>query len=90
VSDRTRELRDEEQQALADEGMRLAQQILHDHRATLEQFAHQLLAEETLERADIDRIMAGNAAAASGRRGAHAGLRVVAAEAPDPRTAEQR
>src|ERR671920_1980024 len=54
VSDRTRELRDEEQQALADEAMRLATGTLLDHWDTLEAFATELLAHETLEPADID------------------------------------
>ncbi len=39
VSDRTRELRDAEQQHLADEAMRRAEKLLTDHRAQLDQLA---------------------------------------------------
>ena len=42
VSDRTRELRDAEQQYLADEAMRRAEKLLTDHRTQLDQFAQQL------------------------------------------------
>jgi cell division protease FtsH len=84
VSDRTRELRDDEQQHLADEAMRLARQLLHDNRATLDQMAGHLLRVEVLERHDIDAIMAETGRARpvpSGHR-----LRVVAAsEVSGPR-----
>ena len=84
VSDRTRELRDEEQQALADEAMRLATRTLLDHWDTLEAFAAELLATETLERPDIDRVMAG-VRRSSRPAAAHHGLRVVAAsDVSDP------
>jgi cell division protease FtsH len=59
VSDRTRELRDAEQQHLADEAMRRAARLLTEHRALLEALAAALLRQEVLERADIDEIMAG-------------------------------
>jgi cell division protease FtsH len=59
VSDRTRELRDAEQQHLADEAMRRAVRLLTEHRAQLEALAAALLRQEVLERADIDAIMAG-------------------------------
>src|SRR4051812_19183198 len=75
VSDRTRELRDAEQQHLADEAMRRAARLIAAHRATLDALAGALLLEEVLERADIDRIMGG-----AGEAGGH-GLRMVAAQA---------
>ena len=74
VSDRTRELRDAEQQHLADEAMRRASRLLSQHRAQLEELAAQLLLHEVLERPDVERIMAGVE-----RRDGH-GLRVAAAQ----------
>jgi cell division protease FtsH len=59
VSDRTRQLRDEEQQHLADEAMRGAVRIITEHRDKLDKLAGALLRNEVLERADIDRIMEG-------------------------------
>ena len=82
VSDRTRELRDEEQQHLADEARRAATQLIVDHREQLDEMAHALLRHEVLERVDIDRIMAGTARF---RRGA-GGLRIVAAQPIQPTT----
>jgi cell division protease FtsH len=75
VSDRTRQLRDEEQQHMADEAMRGAVRILTDHRERLARLASALLRNEVLERADIDEIMDGvpRLHRAPGR-----GLRVVA------------
>ncbi len=58
VSDRTRELRDAEQQFLADEAMRRAVRLLTKHRAHLDQLAGALLRQEVLERDDIEQIMA--------------------------------
>jgi cell division protease FtsH len=80
VSDRTRELRDDEQQHLADEARRAAARLLSEHREQLDELAGALLRDEVLERADIDRIMAGTARF---RRGA-GGLRVVAADPGQP------
>ena len=76
VSDRTRELRDEEQQHLADEAKRSAGRLITMHRDKLDEMAAALLRNEVLERADIDRIMAGTARF----KRASSGLRVVAAE----------
>jgi cell division protease FtsH len=58
VSDRTRELRDGEQQHLADDAMRRAVRIVTEHRAQLDVLATELLRAEVLEREDIERIMA--------------------------------
>jgi cell division protease FtsH len=78
VSDRTRELRDEEQQHLADEAKRAAMRLIVGHRDKLDEMAAALLRNEVLERGDIDLIMAGTPRF----KRAAAGLRVVAAEAP--------
>jgi cell division protease FtsH len=78
VSDRTRELRDDEQQHLADEAKRAAAKLISEHRDKLDEMAMLLLRNEVLERPDIDRIMAGTPRF---RRGA-GGLRVVAAADP--------
>ena len=77
VSDRTRELRDAEQQHLADESMRRALKLITTHRAHLEQLAGALLRQEVLEREDIDRIMAD---VATPRRVAAGHLWVAAAD----------
>jgi cell division protease FtsH len=82
VSDRTRQLRDEEQQHLADEAMRVAVRLINDHRTQLDQLAHALLRNEVLERPDIDRIMDGIPRL---HRSPGTGLRVVAAR-PSPRS----
>ena len=74
VSDRTRELRDEEQQHLADEARRAALRICVEHRETLDALARALLRDEVLDRPEIDRIMA----AGPGARPRAARLRVVA------------
>jgi cell division protease FtsH len=77
VSDRTRELRDSEQQHLADEAMRRAMRLITEHREQLDGLAAGLLRNEVLERADIDRVMEG---IQPQRQGGARGLRVVAAE----------
>ena len=59
VSDRTRQMRDEEQQHLADEAMRRCTRMITEHREKLDQLASALLRYEVLEREDIDRIMEG-------------------------------
>jgi len=65
VSDRTRELRDAEQQHLADEAMRRAAQLIGEYRPQLDAIAGALLTHEVLERDDIERIMDGVQAPAS-------------------------
>jgi cell division protease FtsH len=76
VSDRTRQLRDEEQQHLADEAMRSAVRIITEHREKLDRLAGALLRNEVLERPEIDRIMEG---VPRFYRTPGRGLRVVAA-----------
>jgi cell division protease FtsH len=78
VSDRTRELRDAEQQHLADEAMRRAVKLLTTHRAHLDQLANSLLRQEVLNREDIEGIMAD---IETPRRVAAGHLWVAAAEA---------
>jgi cell division protease FtsH len=76
VSDRTRQVRDEEQQHLADEAMRTAARLIRDHRAKLDGLAFALLRNEVLERADIERIMGADGRAAQSPTAGD--LRVVA------------
>ena len=82
VSDRTRELRDDEQQHLADEAKRAAGRLISEHRGKLDEMATALLRNEVLERRDIDRIMDG--VPRFYRMPGH-GLRVVAATSTDIR-----
>jgi cell division protease FtsH len=62
VSDLYRRLRDEEQQELAHQAARAARALIESHRGQLDALAGELLDNEVLERAAIDRIM-GDAAA---------------------------
>jgi cell division protease FtsH len=80
VSDRTRELRDAEQQHLADEAMRRSVRLLNGHRPQLDQLAHALLRQEVLERKDIERIMEG---VPTPRHASAGHLRVAATEPTD-------
>jgi len=59
VSDLTRRIRDEEQQELAFEAQRAAYDLINGHREKLEELATALLERETLDRDEIDTIMAG-------------------------------
>src|SRR3712207_6075796 len=86
VSDRTRQLRDEEQQHLTDEAMRNAVRLITEHRGKLDQMASALLRNEVLERADIDAIMDGVPRL---HRAPGQGLRVVAAKAAPEATADE-
>jgi cell division protease FtsH len=79
VSDRTRQLRDEEQQHLTDEALRMAVRLITEHRKQLDQLANALLRNEVLERPDIDRVMDGVPRL---HRSPGHGLRVVAAQPP--------
>jgi len=69
VSDRTRALRDAEQQHLAEDAMRRAVKLITDHRAQLNALAEALLAHEVLEREDIEAVMAGVAPIAAPQPG---------------------
>ena len=84
VSDRTRQLRDEEQQHLADEAMRIAVKIIREHRDKLDAFAHALLRNEVLERDEIEEIMRGTPRPVETHPAGN--LRVVAATAGEVTT----
>jgi len=68
LSDTTRRMRDQEQHDLADEAYRAAFALIESERAKLTELAEKLLADEVLDRAEIDRIMADVAPSARGLR----------------------
>jgi cell division protease FtsH len=78
LSDVTRRLRDEQQRELAFEAHRAAWELIDGHRELLDRIAAELLDAETLERAQIDRLMDG--VPRMGRRRPVPELRVAAAE----------
>jgi cell division protease FtsH len=59
VSERLRQTRDEEVTAISEEAFRGAHQLLSDHRDLLDEIAERLLSNETIEREEIQAIMAG-------------------------------
>ena len=81
AAESTRRIRDAEVRELADEAYRAAQSILDRHRVQLDELAATLLANEVLERPDIDRIMGDVPRAAPPRIGE---LSVAAATAANP------
>ena len=83
AAEATRRVRDAEVQELADEAYRAAQAIVDRHRVQLDELAATLLANEVLERPDIDRIMGQVPRAAPPRVGE---LSVAAATAVNPAT----
>jgi cell division protease FtsH len=78
LSETTLRIRDEERLDLIEEARRAAQQLILAHREQLDALAHELLANEVLERDAIDRIMDG---VPRMERAPGVGLRVVAASA---------
>jgi cell division protease FtsH len=84
LSDLTRRIRDEEQRELAFEAHRTAWELITGHRELLDRIALELLEHETLERAQIDRIMEG--VPRMERRRAVPDLRVAASEKTPPAT----
>src|SRR3989440_2635581 len=80
LSDKTRRIRDQEENELADEPQRRARQLLMGHREKLDHLAEPLPANEVLERTEIERVM-GDASVHSRRP--VTGLRVAAATEPD-------
>ncbi|HVE67001.1 MAG TPA: AAA family ATPase [Solirubrobacteraceae bacterium] len=76
LSDATRRMRDQEQRDLADEAYRAAYALIESHRYKLDELAEKLLADEVLDRAEIDRIMQGVEPSA---RGLRQGVRLAAA-----------
>jgi cell division protease FtsH len=85
ASEATRKVRDEEVRELADEAFRAARAIVDAHRAQLDELAATLLANEVLERDDIDRVM-GDVPHAAPRRigGGELGLAAATASSPAP------
>jgi ATP-dependent Zn protease len=81
AAEHTRRMLDEEVRELADEAFRNATAILDRHRPQLDELASTLLANEVLERDDIDRIM-GDVPKTPGRRIGE--LSVAAATAMNP------
>ncbi|MBV9466879.1 MAG: AAA family ATPase [Solirubrobacterales bacterium] len=88
VSEATRRVRDEEVRELADEAFRGALAIVDSHRPELDALAATLLANEVLERDDLNRIMAGVPSAAPSRRGGGQ-LELAAATAVAPAQARK-
>jgi cell division protease FtsH len=82
LSDLTRRIRDEEQRELAFEAHRTAWELITSHRELLDRIASELLANETLERGQMDRIMEG--VPRLQHRRPVPDLRVAAAEKPAP------
>jgi cell division protease FtsH len=80
LSDLTRRIRDEEQRELAFEAHRTAWELISAHRELLDEIAAELLAHETVERAQIERIMRG--VPRLDRRRPTPELRVAASEKP--------
>ncbi len=81
AAEATRRMLDHEVRELADQAFRTAVSILDSHRAQLDELAGTLLANEVLEREDIDRIMGEVPKAAPSRVGE---LSVAAATAVNP------
>jgi cell division protease FtsH len=85
VSDASRQLVDEEQQELTDLAFRRATKLIAEHRPILDDIANELLANEVLERDDIERIMAKHAATLPAPALARGGeVRIAASERLDP------
>jgi cell division protease FtsH len=83
LSEATRRVSDEEVRALADRASRAAHTIITEHRAQLDELAATLLANEVIERTDIDRVMQDVPQAAPERRPA-GHLHVAATTRTDP------
>jgi cell division protease FtsH len=81
VSEATRRMVDEEQQAITDGAYRRALEIVVEHRAILDELATTLLQQEVLERADIERIVGERAKSREPARGE---IRLAASEAARP------
>jgi cell division protease FtsH len=87
ASDATRLRRDEDQAALAEEARRSAYALLSAHRDLLDALAEALLAHESIEREDVERIV-GDTPRPQRPGGAH--LRIAAAQPPPPERPDQR
>jgi ATP-dependent Zn protease len=87
AAEATRRIRDTEVRELADEAFRAATAVLDSHREQLDALAATLLANEVLERDDIDRVMGDTPPAAPRRIGE---LSVAAATALNPAPPQRR
>jgi cell division protease FtsH len=87
ASESTRRVRDVEVRELADEAFRAALTLLDSHREQLDALAGTLLANEVLERDDIEKIMGDTPPAAPSRIGE---LSVAAATALNPAARQRR
>jgi cell division protease FtsH len=58
LSEETKKLRDQEQARLTDEAYDAAQRMLYKHRSALDRIAHALLEKETLDRDELDALVA--------------------------------
>lgn len=83
ASDSTRRQTNAEVHELTDQALRAAVAIIEAHRAQLDELAATLLAQEVIERVDIERIMSGVPGSRSARRG-QGHLELAAATAMDP------
>ena len=79
-----RRLVDDEQADITDVAYRYAHRLITEHRATLEEFARTLLAQEVLEREDIERVM-GHRGVAPMKPAEPGPARIAAAEPPSTR-----
>jgi cell division protease FtsH len=83
LSEATRRVTDEEVRELADRASRAAHTIITEHRPQLDELAATLLANEVIERVDIDRIMRDIPQAAPERRPAgHLSVAATSTTAP--------
>ncbi|HEY8764420.1 MAG TPA: AAA family ATPase [Solirubrobacteraceae bacterium] len=86
AAEATRRVNDEEVRELADEALRAALAIIDSHRPELDRLATTLLANEVLERDDIEQIMGGVPMAAPRRiGGGEMGIAAASAMHPAPR-----
>jgi cell division protease FtsH len=87
ASERSRQIRDEEQREIVWEAERVAREILTEHREKLDELALTLLEQEVLERGDLDRILGDVPKLERARPRAAAELRLAAADpGADPTT----
>jgi len=92
VSESLRQTRDEEVEAIAEEAYRGAYRVLSDHRDLLDTIAERLLANEVIEREEIQELMATGRAApepstepvVEPARGSGARAEALASELPAP------
>jgi cell division protease FtsH len=87
ASERSKQIRDEEQREIVWEAERVAQEIITEHRAKLDELALTLLEQEVLDRADLDRILGDVKKLERARPRAAAELRLAAADPGPPPTA---